>query len=166
MSRVKPFSALEILLCRDCIPRAGLHNPWVCSSSISSTAAHGQPAHTHCDRINFLSLDLLKTTYKCTTLVKPSTSCSLIVHQGSLTLSDFIIRLKLISIPGLSFIVVNVICNWWRSCHWEMWSKQGWPSAGFDVGLNGTMAVLVSFCMASSSSYCFGLNFELLTFIY
>ena len=95
----------------------------------------------------------------CTTLVKPSTSCSLIVHQGSLTLSDFIIRLKLISILGLSFIAVNVICNWWRTCHWEMWSKQGWPSAGFDVGLNGTMAVLVSFCMASSSSYCFGLQF-------
>ena len=84
------------------------------------------------------------------------------MHQGSLTLSDFIIRLKLISILELSFIVVNVICNWWRSCHWEMWL-----SAGFDVGLNGTMAVLVSFCMASSSSYCFGLySFELLTFIY
>ena len=111
--------------------------------------------------LTFFALIFLRKHTMCTTLVKPSTSCSLIVHQGSLTLSDFIIRLKLISIPGLSFIVVNVICNWWRSCHWEMWL-----SAGFDVGLNGTMAVLVSFCMASSSSYCFGLNFELLTFIY
>ena len=114
--------------------------------------------------LTFFALIFLRQHTTCTTLVKPSTSCSLIVHQGSLT--DFIIRLKLISILGLSFSGVNVICNWWRSCHWEMWSKQGWPSAGFDVGLNGTMAVLVSFCMASSSSYCFGLNFELLTFIY
>ena len=81
------------------------------------------------------------------------------MHQGSLTLSDFIIRLKLISILELSFIVVNVICNWWRSCHWEMWL-----SAGFDVGLNGTMAVPVSFCIASSSSYCFGLLFWIIDF--
>ena len=109
--------------------------------------------------LTFFALIFLRKHTMCTTLVKPSTSCSLIVHQGSLTLSDSIIRLKLISILGLSFIAVNVICNWWRTCHWEMWSKQGWPSAGFDVGLNGTMSVLVSFCIASSSSYCFGLQF-------
>ena len=114
MSRVKTFSALEILLCHDCIPRAGLHNSWVCS--ISSTAAHGQPAHTRCDRINFLCLDLLKTTYNVHNSCKTQhIMFFIIVHQGSLTLSDFIIRLKLISILGLSFSGVNVICNWWRS---------------------------------------------------
>ena len=158
MSRVKPFSALEILLCRDCIPRAGLHNShgFAAAASLPRPPMGSLLIHVAIG-LTFFALIFLRKHTMCTTLVKPSTSCSLIVHQGSLTLSDFIIRLKLISIPGLSFIVVNVICNWWRSCHWEMWSKQGWPSAGFDVGLNGTMAVLVSFCMASSSSYCFGL---------